>query len=294
MIAEQKAIDEQYGAKIAEADQLLLSKNYETARTEYQTAGLIKPGEKYPEEKIAEINRLLTELKGKRQTFDELIANADGELAKQDWGRAKDLYRQALTIFPEEAYPKSRITLVDAKIDSLYRANKSRYDKAIADGDKYFNAYEFDKAVDAFNDAMTLLPMEKYPREMISKIRRTIAENAIAEVLNSTVTIAAGTEKQFGFTPVNMASRKNNFIYIKIRNLSGKPFNVLMRYGVDKQSNGGVVIRNLSLDGKVNERLVSVRDQDAWYREENNWISLYPQGGDVEVSFIQVSRAKQD
>lgn len=294
IISEQKAINEKYGAKIAEADQLLLSKNFEAARTEYQTAGLIKPGEKYPEEKIAEINRLLTELKGKRQTFDELVANGDTELAKQDWGRAKDLYRQALTIFPEEAYPKSKIATVDAKIDSLYRANKSRYDKAIAEGDKYFNAYEFDKAVDAFTDAMALLPMEKYPGEMITKIRRTIAENAIADVLNSTVTITAGNEKQFGFTPVNMASRKNNFVYIKIRNLSGKPFNVLMRYGVDKQSNGGVVIRNLSLDGKVNERLVSVRDQDAWYREENNWISLYPQGGDVEVSFIQVSRARQD
>lgn len=294
IIAEQKAIDEKYSAKIAEADKLLLSKNYEAARTEYQTAGIIKPGERYPEEKIAEINRLLMELKGKRQTFDELVAQGDGEFARQDWGRAKDLYRQALTIFPEDAQPQSKIAKVDAKIDSLYRANKSRYDKAIADGDKFFNAYEFDKAVDAYTDASILLPMERYPVEMIAKIRRTIAENAIADVLNSSVTIPAGTEKQFGFTPVNMASRKNNFVYLKIRNLSGKPFNVLMRYGVDKQSNGGVVIRNLSVDGKVNERLVSVRDQDAWYREENNWISLYPQGGDVEVSFIQVSRARQD
>jgi hypothetical protein len=51
-------------------------------------------------------------------------------------------------------------------------------------------------------------------------------------------------------------------------------------------------MRNLNPDGKVNERLVSVKDQDLWSREDNNWISLYPQGGDVEVSFIQVSRAK--
>jgi hypothetical protein len=89
-----------------------------------------------------------------------------------------------------------------------------------------------------------------------------------------------------------MASRKNNFIYLRMKNLSGKPFNILMRYGKDKQPNGGVVIRNLTLDGKVNERLVSVKDQDLWYREDNNWISLYPQGGDIEVSYIQVSRAK--
>jgi len=112
------------------------------------------------------------------------------------------------------------------------------------------------------------------------------------DVLKTTVTITAGSEKQFSFIPVNMASRKDNFVYVKIRNLSEKQFNVLMRYGKDKQPNGGVVIRNLSMDGKVNERLISVRDQDLWYREDNNWISLYPQGGDIEVSFIQVSRAK--
>ena len=52
------------------------------------------------------------------------------------------------------------------------------------------------------------------------------------------------------------------------------------------------MIRNVTPDGKVNERLISVKDQDTWYRMENNWISLYPQGGDIEVSFIQVSRSR--
>ncbi len=292
ILAELKVRDDQYKAAITNADQLFFTKKYEEARTEYLNAGLIKPEMSYPNEKIAEINKALTELKGKRQTFDDLVADGDGQLSQKEWARAKDLYKQALVIFPQEGYPKERIAVIDAKIDSLYRANKSRYDKAVSDGDRFFGGFEFDKAVDAFTEAVNLLPMENYPREMISKIRRTIAENAIVDVFKSTVTISAGDEKQFPFTPVNMASRKDNFVYIKIRNLSGKPFNVLMRYGKDKQNSGGVVIRNLSLDGRVNERLISVRDQDAWYREDNNWISLIPQGGDVEVSFIQVSRAK--
>jgi hypothetical protein len=292
ILAQIKAREDEYRALISKADQLLIGKKYEEARTEYQNAGVIMPELSYPRDKIAEINRALMELKGKKQTYDDLVADGDGQLQQKDWGRAKDLFRQALVIFPEESYPKQRIALVDARIDSLYRANKSRFDKAVADGDRFFNTFEFDKAVDAFTEAINLLPMENYPREMITKIRRTISENAIVDVLKSTVTITAGNEKQFSFQPVNMASRKDNFVYIKIRNLSNKPFNVLMRYGKDKQANGGVVIRNLSLDGKVNERLVGVRDQDLWYREDNNWISLIPQGGDIEVSFIQVSRAK--
>lgn len=112
------------------------------------------------------------------------------------------------------------------------------------------------------------------------------------DVLKTPVTIAAGDEKKFSFEPVAIASRKDNFVYLRIRNLSGKPFNILMRYGRDAQANGGVVIRNVTTDGKINERLISVRDQDLWYRADNNWLSLFPQGGDIEVSFIQVSKVR--
>ncbi len=122
--------------------------------------------------------------------------------------------------------------------------------------------------------------MESYPKEMISKIKKVISENAIVDILKTVQVIPAGTEKQFPFAPVFMASRKNNYFYIKIRNLSEKPFNVLVRYGKDKQIN------------KTYDRLISVRDQDPWYREDNNWIGLLPQGGDVEVTFIQISRSQ--
>jgi len=291
ILTEIKAREEAYKASVTNADQLFAEKKYDESSNEFQNALAIKPEAKYPADKIAEINRILTDLKGKRQTYDELVAKGDGQFNQKDWVKAKGLYQQALTIFPEEAYPKNKIGQIGFKIDSIYRANKVRYDQAVAEGDRFYNSFEYDKAIDSYTDAIELLPMENYPREMISKIRRTIAENAIVDVLKTTVTIAAGEEKQFSFTTVNMASRKNNFVYIKIRNLSSKVFNVLLRYGKDKQPGGGVVIRNLSADGKVNERLISVRDQDAWYRLDNNWISLYPQGGDVEVSFIQVSRA---
>jgi tetratricopeptide (TPR) repeat protein len=292
ILAEMKAKEDAYKATVAGADQMMVQKKYEDARVEYRKALEIKPQATYPNEKIAEINKALEDLLGKQKFYENLIVSGDNSYNEKDYAKARETYQQALGLFPSQTYPKDRITLITTRIDSLYRANKSLYDKAVADGDKFFNTFEFDKAIDAYTDAANFLPMETYPREMIAKIRRTIAENAIADVLKSSVTITAETEKQFPFQPVNIASRKNNFIYIKIRNLSGKPFNVLMRYGKDKQANGGVVMKNLSLDGKVNERLVSVRDQDLWSREDNNWISLYPQGGDVEVSFIQVSRAK--
>jgi tetratricopeptide (TPR) repeat protein len=292
ILAELKATEDAYRASVKNADQFFAEKKYVEARVEYQNAGAVKPLEQYPKDRISEISRILTEMQGKKVTYDNLLQSAGDLLGVKEYNKSKELYQQASGIFPEEAFPKERIAWITRTVDSIYRANKGQYDIAVANGDKYYTAFEFDKAIDSYTEAIGYLPMEPYPKEQIAKIRRTIAENAIVDVLRTPVTIAAGDEKRFSFEPVNIAARKDNFVYLKIRNLSDKTFNILMRYGRDAQSNGGVVIRNISTDGKVNERLISVRDQDLWYRADNNWISLFPQGGDIEVSFIQVSKVR--
>ena len=291
ILAEIRQLNAAYTAALKYADSLFAVEIWEEARKAYQEASGLKTQESYPKTRITEINNILAELEGRRNRYDRLVSEGNDLLAQTAYIKAKDQYQQALDLFPEETYPRQQIREIDRVVDSIYRANKADYDKAIGDGDRYFNTYEYDKAVDAYTRAINFLPMENYPREMIAKIRITISENAIADVLSEPVVIQDGTEEKFSFEPVNIASRRNNFIYLKVKNLSGQPFTVLMRYGKDGQTNGGLAIRNLSTDGAVNERLISVKTQDPWYRIDNNWISLYPQGGDIEVSFIQVSRA---
>ena len=291
ILAEIRKQNEEYLAVITKADGLLAEEQYEPARDEYQNALLVKASESYPKEKIKEINLKLAELEGKRNTFDRLVANGDSFLAYNEYIKSRDTYQQALDLFPDEVYPKGQIRLITGKIDSIYRANRADYDKAVGEGDGFFNTFEYDRAIDAYTRAIEFLPMENYPREMIAKIRKSISENAIADVLSDPIVIKSNEEGKFSFAPVNIATRRNNFIYLKIRNLSDKQFNILVRYGQDGQTNGGLALRNISADGEINERLISVKNQDPWYREDNNWISLYPQGGDIEVSFIQVSRA---
>ena len=293
LVTEMKAKDEAYKSSITKADLLLFQKSYEESRNEYQNAIGIKPNESYPKTKIADINNILMTLKGKKQTFDELVKNADDLFIQKDYYKSKDLFQQASGIFPEENYPKQRLTRINSMIDSIYRANKNLYDKAVADGDKYFNSLIYDKAIDAYSEAVLFLPMEKYPKDMISKIKKALAENALVDVLKTSLIVTSGNEKQLPFAPTSPASRKNNYLYVKIKNLSTKPINIMIRYGKDKTTSGGAVIRNLVADGNIYDRLISVRDQDPWYRVDNNWIGILPQGGDVEVTFIQISRAAQ-
>lgn len=285
------ALDLQYNQTIRRGDSLFTLNRLPEAKTEFETASGLKPAESYPREKIKEVNEVLAELQGRRQTFDNLVLKGDQFFNGREYFKAKENFQQALELFPDEEHPKEKLRIANVKIDSIYRANKADYDKAVGEGDGFFNTYEYDKAIDAFTRAISFLPNEDYPRQMIAKIRKTIAENAIADVLSTTVIIKEGEERKFPFDPVNISSRRNNFIYLKVKNLSDNSFNILMRYGKGDQTSGGLAIRNITTNGEINERLISVKDQDPWYREDNNWISLYPQGGDIEVSFIQVSRA---
>lgn len=285
------ALDARYSQAVASGDLLFTENRYEEAREAYQGASEIKSAESYPRERIKEINQILAEIQGRRQTFDKLVISGDQFFMVKEYFKAREKFTQALELFPEEEHPNQQLRIANVKIDSIYRANKADYDKAVGEGDGFFNSYEYDKAIDAYTRASTFLTNEEYPRQMIVKIRKTIVENAIADVVSSPVIIKAGEERKFSFDPVNIASRRNNFIYLKVKNLSGNNFNILMRYGKGDLTSGGLAIRNITTDGEVNERLISVKDQDPWYREDNNWISLYPQGGDIEVSFIQVSRA---
>ena len=53
----------------------------------------ITPEETYPKDKIAEINKTLTELLGKKKLFDDLVQKGDDFYARKDLYQAKDQYQ---------------------------------------------------------------------------------------------------------------------------------------------------------------------------------------------------------
>jgi hypothetical protein len=39
----------------------------------------------------------------------------------------------------------------------------------------------------------------------------------------------------------------------------------------------------------IYEYIIRISSQYKWFSDDNNWISFYPEGGDIEVSLMQVS-----
>jgi hypothetical protein len=45
-----------------------------------------------------------------------------------------------------------------------------------------------------------------------------------------------------------------------------------------------------SLDKKeISDFLIRISVQDKWYREDNNWISLFVETGDIEITKVQIA-----
>lgn len=290
-IAQQKALDEQYAAGISEADEFLARGAYMEALEAYKDASALKPGEAYPKNKIAEINMQLEELEEERQkAFDAAIAKADSYYDLGNYRSAKASYQTALDIKSDEPYARERLDEVTILYQAELEELKAEYRQFIADADNYFNKKIYDGAIENYRLAAAILPDEDYPGRMISKITRIINDNAITDINKLAQVIPDNTSRKFPFTPLPVNVRKANYILIKAKNVSDHDFKMLINFGRDNSKNGGVVLQ--VPEGKqTRDYIIRIGGLYKWFSEDNNWVSVLPEGGDIEVALIRISKS---
>jgi len=293
IVDEQKAVDVRYDKAIATADKALADKDYSLALNGYQAAQGIKPDEKYPQDKITDINAVFAADQEKTdQRYAQLISEGDAENAKKNYADARSAYQQASSMKPGEAYPKDKLTEIANVLLARNKEMKDAYDAVIVNADKAYASRVFDQAIDLYENARNAKPDETYPDEMIAKIRKYMADHSIVNITNETFLVRNNTEKRYSFKPVNASVRKNNYVVIKARNPSASKPKVYLNYGKDNIKNGGIVMRSITSD-QNNEFIIRISVQDKWYREDNNWLGLTAEGGDIEVSSIQIAQGDE-
>lgn len=175
-LAEKEKKDADYQKFISEADASFEKKEFEKAKTAYTSAGGIKPEEKYPKEKIAEIDQLLGELANIQKQYDEAIAKADAAFNSDQLSAALPLYQNAAGIKEDEKYPIAQITLIESKLEELKKKDEA-YAAAVAAGDKAEAGGDLAVALTQFQNASSIKPEESYPKEKITAISTLIAQN---------------------------------------------------------------------------------------------------------------------
>jgi hypothetical protein len=197
----EKELNAKYDAAIAKSDKAFAAKTYDAAKNGYNEALALKPSEKYPKEKIAEIDKLIAELANKEKAEKELnakytaaIAKGDNALATKDYPGAKAGYNEALALKSAEAYPKTKLAEIDklladlaakdaAEKDKLAKEKElnDKYNAAVAKADKALAAKTYDAAKTGYNEALGLKPAEQYPKDKLAEITKIMADLAAAD-----------------------------------------------------------------------------------------------------------------
>ncbi|VAW23492.1 hypothetical protein MNBD_BACTEROID01-2562, partial [hydrothermal vent metagenome] len=179
-----KALEERrnkaYNEAIAMGDAHFSNKRYDAASNEYKSALDVKPGEAYPQQRIAEIEGILAQQAEAQKAYDEAIARADKAFARAAYPEAQNGYNEALAIKPSEEYPKAQLLKISHFIEEIAKKQELErsYITAIEQADSLYNSKQFELSITSYEQALTLKPNEKYPKAQIEAARVNILELA--------------------------------------------------------------------------------------------------------------------
>lgn len=292
-LAELQKINEAYNAAIASADNAFDNSNYIEAKQYYTKASNIKPNEQYPKDKLAQIAQYQEDAKQKQKAYDKAIAEGDKAYNDAAYEKAKTAYENALAIFPNETYPQTRLKEINQIISSR-QGKEQAYRKAVQQGDKFLRSNSYNNAIESYEYALKIDPSKKYPKDKIREVKKIMEdEKALAKFyaqgyldIAGKTTIPKNKSEKFKFIAFDQ-HKSGSYATIKIKNLSTRNLNIFLNYGKGVVKNGGFTFKIAASDN-ANEYKIDLSKHSQWIIQRNNWISLYPAGGSVEILDIKI------
>ena len=277
---------------LAEADALYNELNYEGAKVKYQEVLTLDHSNVPATEKVREIESYFARIAAEnQQKYDDAIRAADQYFNAQDYGKAIGQYQVALSSKPGDTYASERIATAQQLDSERIAALRTQYNTFIKEGDAQFKAKALDRAVENYTKAEELNLGETYPSEMIARISRIIEENKLYELNSEPFTLVANNAQRYTFNPIDIASRRSNYVIIKIRNLNpGKNFPMIVSFGGASGKNGGFVLP-ISSSELEKTYIFRIGSQYKWFSEDNTWIEFISEKENVEIGLVQISRS---
>ncbi len=170
----------EFEQSIASADAEWNAGQLEKARTHYQTALKLKPGEIYPANQITLINNRLEETREFQARFDALMAEADRQISRKEYTVARNTCNEALTVIANQPAALAKIRQID-ELEGKQAALDEQYTQLIAQGDQHLLDTRHQEAKDAFLKALAIKPGEAYPKQKAEEAESAIQALKAAE-----------------------------------------------------------------------------------------------------------------
>jgi tetratricopeptide (TPR) repeat protein len=123
-----------------------------------------------------EIHLQVVDLIRRRESYATSIQQADQYFQGQSYQLARDAYAQASGFLPEETYPKTRIEEIDQILAQRNELDR-QYNNLITEADREFTAGMLRESREKYLHASEMKPAQEYPRQRISEIDRTLAQD---------------------------------------------------------------------------------------------------------------------
>lgn len=174
-----KEFEAKYKQLMADADKLYGDKRYEDAKKKYQEASAMKKDERLPKEGIYNCDQAMKDMV-KRKEYEAILADADAKFGNKDYAVSIDKYKEALTKYPNEPYPKDQIVKAELALKAMLDdeaaklAKRKEYESKVKLAADYESADNLDKAISTYREAGYILPEETLPPKKISELEKLL------------------------------------------------------------------------------------------------------------------------
>ncbi len=181
-LAAEEQKEQEYKNLLAQGDDAFDNNQYETAKDAYTKASELKPNEEFPKNQLAEIDKILGDLKAKDDAYNKAVAEGDAAFGSEEWEKAKVAFETAKDVKPEESYPQEKLEEIETKLAELALAKEQqeKLDQQYADlmdqADREALAKEYEKAKSHYEEASVLKPKEKAPQDKMLEMDDLIAK----------------------------------------------------------------------------------------------------------------------
>ncbi len=189
-----------YRIILIHAGKALNRTQYDKAINFYQQALLMKPSEKWLNQKITETISLKEKNAARLDPYTRLIMEADNFMDQTKWTEARTAFVKASSLRPKENYPAARIVLIDHLLH-FNSTGQRTYATLISDADAFYKLQDYNNAGIHYQVALNMKPEEQYPKSMLKKIEHSkrqvnaSPEDYEASVANADILSSAGDQE---------------------------------------------------------------------------------------------------
>ena len=223
--------EQEYQKAVSTGDNLFKMEEYAASKTAYQQAQTLKPAESYPAAQITRIDQLLAARQQadaaaaqKEQEYQKAVSTGDNLFKLEEYTGSKTAYQQAQTLKPAESYPAAQIARIDQLLAARQQADaaaaqkEQEYQKAVSRADKQFDNADYANAETSYEEALSIIPSEAYPKQKLARIKE-IKEMLAKEQARSNANIPADPRQSVKKSPLkDLKSMDNSEIDKYLRN----------------------------------------------------------------------------